>query len=500
MNDSQGIPYSLDQCWAIEPSAFERLRELLATVTPERLTDAVAQAGDAGAGSPGYENRGGVAVIQLSGLMVKKRTLWGRIFGGEAATPEARAAVDAAAADPAIKSLLLVIDSPGGTVAGTADLGDSIHAARGKKPVTAFAEDLAASGAYWAGSQATRFVGNSTAAVGSIGVFAVLRDSSRLAKNIGLEMTVVKSAKGKGTGAPGVPVTEGQLADVQAMVNAHHDSFVAAVARGRGISTDAASKLADGRLHIGGAAVAAGLLDGIDSLDTVLAGMQAAAASDTTTTRAEGPAIEPRAEGEGHLTAQQEDTMAEITQAQFDKALADVSAKFETKVAALGTDVAALAKENADLKAKVTDVSGNVVTMTTKQQTLDLLAKARADVKLTKGNEEILEPAIRAMAEMNIEKAKAFVETLPKLGKGEGKVLHAAGSAGAGTGLPPRHRFDAYGPDVWSRSSDPAMAAYAEKIQWIAAHDGVDGHPKFKNVTEAFQAFHAANADQARVA
>jgi ClpP class serine protease len=499
----------LPERMVIEAREGRRLRKALASVSETAFAAAV-QTLAAGVGSGGgrtaFRTQGAIAILDVRGVLSKEFSLWGLIFGGQACTEHVLAMLNAALADPEVKRVLVVFDTPGGDVRGIDELAEALFLARKVKPIIGFGSDRCMSGGFWLASQCEKLYLSANCWTGSIGVRISIEDDERAELNAGIDRKEFGSTAAK----LNAPDTALQQATDDLAAN-----FVAAVARGRGISPAEAQKLADALPYIGQRAVDRGLADGVTTLQTLVGQLQEETAAappvtveiwppseddETETTRAEAPAIEPRAEGEGHLTAQQEDPMAEITQAQLDKALADVSAKFETKVTALGNDVAALAKENADLKTKVTDVSGNVVTMTTKQQTLDLLAKARADVKLTKGNEEILEPAIRAMAEMNIEKAKVFVDTLPKLGKGEGRVLHAVGAAGTGTGLPPRHRFDAYGPAAWSKSTDPAMAGYAEKIQWIAAHDGVDGHPKFRNVTEAFQAFHAANVDQTRVA
>ena len=455
-SDAGALPFGFESFWAIEPGAFARLRETLASVSPDRLAalgplSAADRASSTDTLNPGYETQGGVAVVRLEGVVSKRQTLLGRIFGGQAVTTKVAAALRAADADPSVKSILMVIDSPGGTVDGTSDLADVLAGCT--KPTAAYCEDLCASAAYWIASQADTLVGGSTASVGSIGVFSVLPDVSRLAKNIGVEVNVVRSAPGKGGGTMGAQVTDAQLADVQKHVDALHAQFVSAVARGRGISVEKAAALADGRIHVGAGAVTAGLLDRVDSLASVLTGMQAAAGDDetletkpddektepnglaaggssNTTTRAEAPETEPRAEVKGHLTAHKEDTMAEtnptasVTPAQLD-ALAKT-------LAATNERLEALAKENAALKANLDGVSGNVVAITTERETSALIAKARAEVKLTKGNEAVVEPMLRAMAAIDLEKAKAYVEhSMKPLGKGEGSLLATATAAAA---------------------------------------------------------------------
>jgi hypothetical protein len=60
------------------------------------------------------------------------------------------------------------------------------------------------------------------------------------------------------------------------------------------------------------------------------------------------------------------------------------------------------------------------------------------------------------------------------------------------TPLAPRHRFDPFGPEVTSKSSNPEMQEFGRQIQWIAAHEAA-GNPKFKGATEALAAYREAN-------
>ena len=91
-----------------------------------------------------YENRDGIAIIQIVGVLMKSPDILERLFLGAIASPEVEAAIKAAVADSQVQSLLLVVDSPGGTVSGTASLADTIFAARRKKKIVGFASDKAA--------------------------------------------------------------------------------------------------------------------------------------------------------------------------------------------------------------------------------------------------------------------------------------------------------------------------------------------------------------------
>jgi signal peptide peptidase SppA len=394
VHQQSGVPFALEPLWAMEPAAFERLRDLVMGSSHERLEAAAGPSTDAA--GPGYQVHAGVAVIPFAGVVTKRATVWSRIFGGRAVTTETAQAVNAAVADPAVKSILMVIDSPGGTVDGTAHLADTVHAANKVKPVTAFAEDRAASAAYWVGSQAGKFVGNSTAAVGSIGVFSTIPDISRLAKNMGIEVNVVKSVSAKGAGTMGAPVTDSQIAEMQRLVDATHALFVGAVSRGRGKDMTA---VGDGRVHIGQAAVDLGLLDGIASLDSVLAGMQAAAVEPTPipvtiVSSAEAPKEE-------HMETPTPSTPA-VTAEQFAELTATMKAQ-AAKIAALEAT----------------------------KDTESVLAQAVADRKLTPA----LMPVARTIATHGgIEGLKAYVASLAPTAVSGGSVAETV--AAAGTALP----------------------------------------------------------------
>ena len=215
-----------------------------------------------------YEISGdGVAVIDVLGTMTKYGSSFSAMRNG---TIGLRRAVRDAARDSKVKGVLLRIDSPGGSVAGTGDLGEEISRAKAVKPVVAYIEDLGASGAYWIASQATRVVTNPTALVGSIGVYTVLYDWSAAAARDGVKVMVVRSGEMKGAGTPGTEVTPAQLADAQRVIDQIHEQFIQVIMRGRNMSREQAIELADGRVHIASAALSLGLIDEIGDMESAI--------------------------------------------------------------------------------------------------------------------------------------------------------------------------------------------------------------------------------------
>lgn len=201
--------------------------------------------------------RDGLAVVRLMGTLDKP------------ALVDFRREVYKLADDDTVREILLHVDSPGGTVAGTADAAQAVARAAAKKPVTAYLEDLAASAAYWVASQATRIVANRTAVVGSIGVFIVVGDASRLWEKLGVDWFVVRSGRFKGGTVEGAKISAETLEHLQERVDTIARIFITDVARGRRMTVDRVAELADGRTFTGMAARAAGLVDEIASLEAV---------------------------------------------------------------------------------------------------------------------------------------------------------------------------------------------------------------------------------------
>jgi signal peptide peptidase SppA len=276
--------------WAIEPRAGQALLDLVGrTDLGRHVAESVAPTRSAAAGaSLAKSGQQTIGVVMLTGTLQKATSS----MSAGTSTVEARRELRKAAADPDIDAILLAIDSPGGTVAGTADLAADVRAANAKKPVWAFVDDLGASAAYWVASQADRiFANDKTALVGSIGTLSVVYDLSAAAEKEGIKTLVFGTGPLKGTGAPGAPVTEDQQAYIRGIVEDAQLSFDAAVRKGRGLTDKQLADVKSGGVFGATEALSLKLIDGIQSFDATVAGLAAEARKRDrmTSTRAAGP-------------------------------------------------------------------------------------------------------------------------------------------------------------------------------------------------------------------
>lgn len=292
--DAAILEYLTAGPWAVKLDILERLAavvqrhargELLLPADVEAIALAgrrqrAARAAHRGAGevpsdASEYRVEGATAIVPVHGLLVRHS----RLVNGESqprgTSYETIAAQLAEAADdPAVRSILLDVDSPGGIAIGLSELAEQLRDGLGGKPLVAYANGMAASAAYYLASQADMLIASRDAMVGSIGTYMVVVDSSAAAEAEGLRVHVLRSAPHKGVGEPGAPIGDDQLAALQAEVDSYADLFRRAVLAGRaraGLTADDVAALADGRVWVGQEAVDVRLADRIGTLAHALA-------------------------------------------------------------------------------------------------------------------------------------------------------------------------------------------------------------------------------------
>ncbi|MBL6852356.1 MAG: S49 family peptidase [Alphaproteobacteria bacterium] len=215
----------------------------------------------------------GIAVICVDGTLVYKSS-WLGALSGLTGYGDVRASLDAALADPAVKGILLQIDSYGGEVNGCFDLSDAVFAARQVKPVYGVAADDSYSAAYALLSACSKVFVSRTSGVGSIGVVALHVDQSGADKMEGLKYTYITAGAHKADGNPHGPLSDQAETAIQAEVDRVRGLFAGSVAKYRGLSADAVLATEAACYH-GELAVAAGLADQVGTPDDAMAALRA---------------------------------------------------------------------------------------------------------------------------------------------------------------------------------------------------------------------------------
>lgn len=225
------------------------------------------------------QRAGSVAVIPIYGVITPKADLMSEMSGGTS-VDRLKASLQDAVANPEVSSIVLDIDSPGGSAVMMPEMAREIRVARRQKPIVAVANTMAGSAAYYLASQANEVVVTPSGSVGSVGTIAAHEDISKLQESLGVKTTLISAGKFKGERSPFAPLSEEAKANIQAEVDHHYGMFVRDVARGRGVTVDTVkADFGQGRMLMAKDAVAAGLADRIDTLDNVVADLQARHAS-----------------------------------------------------------------------------------------------------------------------------------------------------------------------------------------------------------------------------
>lgn len=261
--------------WAIEPAKLLEIQAIYAThLRGEKIDIGAVEAklGRALANEPSaYEIQDGVAILPVEGVMAKRMNLFSQISGG-VSTQLAIRDLRQAEADPGVHSIIQLYDTPGGTVDGTQAFANVIRQVAKNKPVIALADGTMASAGVWAGTAANQiYIADTTTAVGSIGVVSQHIDLSGRDAQAGVKRTEVFAGKYKRIASDTGPLSAEGLQSIQDHVDYIYSLFVQAVATHRGVSVEKVlADMADGRMFTGEQAIAAGLVDGVSTLDELI--------------------------------------------------------------------------------------------------------------------------------------------------------------------------------------------------------------------------------------
>ena len=171
-------------------------------------------------------------------------------------------------------AVIVHIDSPGGTTAGSEQLYGALRELQSKKPMVVVVDGLAASGAYIAALSADHIIANETSLVGSIGVLFQYPNFTDVLKTIGIKVEEVKSSPLKAAPNGFEPTSPEARAAIEAIVLDSYAWFKDLVKNRRKMDNGQLTRVADGRVFTGRQAMGLKLVDGLGNEKTALAWLE----------------------------------------------------------------------------------------------------------------------------------------------------------------------------------------------------------------------------------
>ena len=257
----------IDRPLAMAPNAIAAALDGLAVLDVSALA---LRAGDASADRPYVVDRDGIATVAVHGQLVNRGS-WLSSALGFGSYDRLRTVLSAAGADPAVKGLLLDIDSPGGDLAGAVETANAVRNLTARTPVVAFVDSLAASAAYVIAAAASRVITTPSATLGSIGVVMVHMDRSAALAKRGVKPTLIHAGAFKVDGHSMSPLPADARARIESHLAEAHDLILNSIGGHRPALGAIGARKTEAALFIGSKAVAAGLADAVGTRESARA-------------------------------------------------------------------------------------------------------------------------------------------------------------------------------------------------------------------------------------
>jgi signal peptide peptidase SppA len=213
----------------------------------------------------------GTAVLFVGGLLEYRQSVLSAILGSGTSTAELRGTIRGLGVDKSVERIVLVVDSPGGSVEGIQELAATIRDVRRTKPVTALVDVTAASAAFWVAASATEVIVSPSGSVGSVGVYGAHEDISKAAERAGVKVTLVAAGKFKTEASPFEELGDEAKQEMQRQVDRHYRAFVDDLAMGRMINPAKVERdFGQGRMVPAADAVRLGMADRVATVEQAM--------------------------------------------------------------------------------------------------------------------------------------------------------------------------------------------------------------------------------------
>ena len=176
------------------------------------------------------------------------------------------AEIDKLRKDKTVKSVVLRVNSPGGSVVASEKIRTALKLLMAEKPVVASYGNYAASGGYWISAGTQKIYSDATCLTGSIGVFSMIPEFSKVTDKVGVNFVSIGSNKHSDMFSLMRPFDAEETANMQSYIEDIYGRFVGLVAEGRSLEEARVDELAQGRVWVGTDAIGIGLVDEIGGI------------------------------------------------------------------------------------------------------------------------------------------------------------------------------------------------------------------------------------------
>lgn len=174
------------------------------------------------------------------------------------------------AEDDDIDAVVMRVNSPGGSAFVSDVIWDAVEYVKSRKPIVISMGDYAASGGYYISCAANYIYAEPGTITGSIGIFGMFPSFAGTAEKIALTYDGVKTNQYADLGNALRPLTDGEKALFQKMVEQGYDTFITRVANGRNLSKAMVDSIGQGRVWTGEQALERKLVDAMGGLDDAI--------------------------------------------------------------------------------------------------------------------------------------------------------------------------------------------------------------------------------------
>lgn len=196
--------------------------------------------------------------------------------------------------DEHVKGMVLRVNSPGGSVYGSTQIGEALDYFQSKgKPLAVSMGDYAASGGYWISAKADRIFADPLTITGSIGIFGLVPNAEGALDKLGINVAMVSTDPDASFAIGFKPLNEKQMQAAQANVERGYSNFTTRVAEGRKMNINKVLQIAEGRVWCAESALKIGLVDELGYLNNAVEWVAKKADIESKYNLAAYPVVEP---------------------------------------------------------------------------------------------------------------------------------------------------------------------------------------------------------------